>query len=91
LAVIKLLSKGEFCVSDLVTELKMPQSKVSLILKDLRDLDLVSVVGLGKRRFYNINRIVFDKYLSDIKKMLSDFEANGSNEIIVRRKVLFSN
>lgn len=91
MAVLKLLNKGEFCVNDMVEELKFSQPKVSLILKDLRDLNLVVVRPINKRRFYSINRINLNKYLSDIKKIISDFEVNSSNEIIVRRKVLFSN
>lgn len=83
--------KGEFCVNDIVSELKYSQPKVSMILKDLRDLKLVIVVGVGKRRFYSINRIVLDRYINGIKEMLSDFESNGSNEIIVRRKTVSTN
>ena len=91
MALLKLLNKGELCVNDIVMELKCGQPKVSLMLKELRDYKLVMVVELGKRRFYSVNREVFDNYLNDVKKMLSDFETNSSNEIIVRRKVALSN
>lgn len=85
-----MLVKGEFCVTDIVSELKYSQPKVSMILKDLRDLKLVVVAGVGKRRFYSINQEVLNRYIDSIKKMLSDFEPNSSNEIIVRRKVVSS-
>lgn len=91
MAVLKLLNKGEFCVNDMVVELKFSQPKVSLILKELRDLDLVKVTAINKRRFYAINRDILNKYFDDIKKMLSDFETNSSNEIIIRRKMPSSN
>ncbi|OIP87761.1 hypothetical protein CO009_01240 [Candidatus Shapirobacteria bacterium CG_4_8_14_3_um_filter_35_11] len=88
---IKLVLQNEMCVGDLVKKLNLPQPKVSMMLKELRDLKLVSVVELGKRRFYSINREILNNYLIDIKKMLSDFETNSLNEIIVRRKVSLSN
>ena len=91
MAVLKLLNKGEFCVNDIVGELEFSQPKVSLILKELRDYNLVTVVVIGKRRFYSINRVILNKYFDDIKKMLSDFETNSSNEIIVRRIMPLSN
>ncbi len=91
MAVLKLVFKNEQCVGDLVTKLNLSQPKVSLILKELRDLKLVLVKSSGKKRIYLINKIMFDQYISDIKKMLSDFEDSRPNEIIIRRKVLLSN
>lgn len=91
MAVLKLLNKGEFCVNDIVGELKFSQPKVSLILKELRDLNLVVVKAINKRRFYSINNAVLSKYLLDIKKIISDFESNSSNEIIIRRIMPLSN
>jgi len=91
LAVLKLLRNGDWCVNDLVSELKLPQPKVSMILKDLLNLKLVSVLAVAKKRFYKINYEVMDQYIFEIKKMLSDFDDKRPNEIIVRRKVLFSN
>ena len=71
--------------------LNLPQPKVSMMLKELRDLKLIIVKTDGKKRFYKVDKNILNQYLNDIKKMLSDFESNSSNEIIVRRKVLFSN
>lgn len=91
MAVLKLLRSGEWCVNDLVIELKLPQPKVSMILKDLLNLKLVTVLPMAKKRFYKIDHEVLDQYIFEIKKMLSDFDDKRQNEIIVRRKVLFSN
>lgn len=89
--ILKLLRRESLCVSDLVFRLKLPQPKVSLLLKELRDLKLILVGVEGKKRYYSINFAVLDKYIVDIKKIISDFDVNSSNEIIVRRKVLLSN
>ena len=91
MAVLKLLRNEELCVSDLVLKLHLPQPKVSLILKELRDLKLVLVKINGKNRFYRINNDVLALYITEINKMLSDFDSNGGDELIIRRKVLFSN
>jgi DNA-binding transcriptional ArsR family regulator len=91
LAVLKLLRNEELCVSDLVLKLHLPQPKVSLILKELRDLRLVLVKVNGKNRLYRVNNEVVVFYKTEINKMLSDFDSNGGDELIIRRKVLFSN
>lgn len=91
LAVLKLLQSGDWCVNDLVLQLKLPQPKVSMILKDLLDLKLVTVLPVAKKRFYKINYEILGQYIFEIKKIISDFDGKRSNEIIVRRKVLFSN
>ncbi len=88
---LKLILKDEWCVGDMVSMLNLPQPKVSMMLKELRDLKLIIVKTDGKKRFYKVDKNILNQYLYDIKKMLSDFESNSSNEIIVRRKVLFSN
>lgn len=89
--ILKFLLKGENSVGDISISLNIRQPKVSLMLKELRELKLVNVRVDVKMRYYSINRLVLNAYIDDIKKMLSDFEVNDSNEIIVRRKVLFSN
>ena len=91
MAVLKLLRNEELCVSDLVLKLHLTQPKVSLILKELRDLKLVLVKVNGKNRLYRINNEMVCFYKTEINKMLSDFDSNGNDELIIRRKVLFSN
>lgn len=91
MAVLKLLRNEQLCVSDLVLRLHLTQPKVSLILKELRDLKLVLVKVVGKNRFYQLNNVMADFYKTEINKMLSDFANNGGDELIIRRKVLFSN
>ena len=81
-----MIAHESMCVTDLVSKMNLGQPKVSMILKDLRDLKLVSSAVLGKKRYYSVNRLVLNKFIDDIKKMLSDFEDKSSNEIIVRRK-----
>ena len=91
MALLKLLQSGPLCVNDLVLGVHLPQSKVSMMLKDLRDLKLLNVNVSGKRRIYEINYDELNKYIAEIKNILSDFDVKRPNEIIVRRKVLFSN
>ena len=83
---LRLIAGGELCVNDLVIKLKLSQPKVSMLLKDLRDYKLIISRIDGKKRYYSVDRLVLNNYVSDIKKMLSDFEDKSSNEIIVRRK-----
>ena len=89
--ILKLISKNELNVNQIAENLNLRQPKVSMMLSELRDLKLINVKIDGRMRIYSINRPIFDQYLDEIKKILSDFEVKESNEIIVRRKVLFSN
>ncbi len=88
---IKLIINNEMCVGDLALKLNISQPKVSMLLKELRDIKLVLSRIDGKKRYYSVDIDVLNSYINDIKKVLSDFQANTSNEIIIRRKVLFSN
>jgi len=85
LALIKLILNNELCVNDIKNCLNLAQPKVSMLLKELRDLKLILSRVDGKKRYYSVNRPVINQYLIGIKKIISDFESNGSDEIIVRR------
>jgi len=87
LDLLKLILNNELCVGDMALRLNITQPKVSMLLKELRDLKLILSRIDGKKRYYSINLNVLNLYISDIKKMLSDFEVITSNEIIIRRKV----
>lgn len=84
---LKLILNNELCVGDMALRLNISQPKVSMLLKELRDLKLILSRIDGKKRYYSVNLNVLNLYISDIKKMLSDFEVITSNEIIIRRKV----
>ncbi|MFA7301004.1 MAG: ArsR family transcriptional regulator [Candidatus Shapirobacteria bacterium] len=85
MALIKLILNNELCVNDIKNCLNLAQPKVSMLLKELRDLKLILSRVDGKKRYYSVNRPVINQYLIGIKKIISDFESNGSDEIIVRR------
>lgn len=82
---LRLVHNNEMCVTDLVKNTKLSQPKVSMILKELRDLKLLNIRIVGKNRFYSTNKVVVASYINDIKKIISDFDVNNSFEIIVRR------
>lgn len=83
--ILKQLHINELCVSDLVVITKLSQPKVSMILKELKDLKLLVVKVDGKKRYYSTNKTVISMYINDIKKIISDFDTNSAFEIIVRR------
>lgn len=60
--VIKALSDGEWCVSDLTLALKMDQPAVSHQLKYLRELGLVKWKKLGRHVYYTLA----DSHVRDI-------------------------
>lgn len=50
-----LIKKGETCVCDVMTELNVPQSKLSYHIKLLHDAGLLNVKKKGKWNYYSIN------------------------------------
>ena len=54
--IILTLRKKEMGVSEIVTELKVEQSKISHALKSLKDCNIVTMNQKGKERIYSLNK-----------------------------------
>ena len=53
--ILHLLARGERAVNDIVAALGLAQPQVSKHLRVLREVDLVSVRGEGRQRYYRLN------------------------------------
>jgi ArsR family transcriptional regulator, arsenate/arsenite/antimonite-responsive transcriptional repressor len=56
--IITSLDKKPKSVSDLVSELKVEQSKLSHALKELKDCNIVNAKTEGKKRIYSLSRTI---------------------------------
>jgi DNA-binding transcriptional ArsR family regulator len=84
--VLRELLTGEMEVMKLVEKVNvLSQPKVSLILKEFRDLNIVSVKIDGKKRIYKINAERINLYKNEIIKKLSGIGNQFDDEIIIRR------
>ena len=54
--IISSLEKKDKSVSELVSELKVEQSKISHALRSLRNCNIVEVTQEGKNRIYSLNK-----------------------------------
>lgn len=64
LKIIKLLSKGELCVCEIVSALNMMQPKVSFHLGILKEANLVKMKRKGKWILYKLNDFdLFNRFL----------------------------
>jgi ArsR family transcriptional regulator len=59
--VLELLSSGERCVCDLMSDLGLAQSRLSWHLKTLKDAGLVSDRREGRWSYYTLERDAFDR------------------------------
>ncbi|MFH1762117.1 MAG: metalloregulator ArsR/SmtB family transcription factor [bacterium] len=66
--IIAILSRGEFCVCELVELLKMSQSSVSHMLRILRNLRLVKYRKQGKMVYYSLD----DNHIIDLFNICRD-------------------
>lgn len=74
LKIIKLLSKGELCVCEIVVALKMVQPKVSFHLGVLKEAGLVKIRRKGKWVLYGLNDAeLFNRFLiMSVSEKISD-------------------
>src|SRR3989344_3109974 len=73
LEVIKALREKPLCVSDLVQETSMEQSRVSHTLRKLKEAGFVHVKPNGKQRIYEIDAITIKPLLNLIDKHVDSY------------------
>lgn len=72
LKILCMLSVEEKCVCEIWQHLELPQNLISHHLKVLKDLKLINRRKEGLKVFYSINQEIFDKYMEDFNRLLSD-------------------
>lgn len=82
LKIIKLLSKGELCVCEIVSALNMIQPKVSFHLGVLKDAEIVKMRRKGKWILYELNESdLFNRFLiMSVLEKISDKDIKSEME-----------
>lgn len=82
LKIIKLLSKGDLCVCEIVSALNMVQPKVSFHLGVLKESGLVKIKRKGKWIIYGLNDVdLFNRFLiMSVLEIISDDDVNDEIE-----------
>lgn len=82
--ILKVLSRGERSVTDLVTKLRMEQPQVSKHLRVLREVGLVDARVVGRQRLYRLD----GKRLKPIHDWVKQFERTWNERFDALDEVL---